>query len=82
MATRPYWRGYLRLSLVTCPVVLYPASSQNEKIHFHQINRKTGNRMHQQMLDERTGKVVDKDDTGRGYELLEAAPAYNEPNSR
>jgi hypothetical protein len=51
---------YLRLSLVTCPVVLYPASSQNEKIHFHQINRKTGNRLHQQMVDERTGKVVDK----------------------
>jgi non-homologous end joining protein Ku len=73
---------YLRLSLVTCPVVLYPASSQNEKIHFHQINRKTGNRMHQQMLDERTGKVVDKDDKGHGYEHLEAAPAYNEPNSR
>ena len=69
MATRPYWRGYLRLSLVTCPVVLYPASSQNEKIHFHQINRKTGNRLRQQMVDERTGKVVDKGDKGRGYEL-------------
>ena len=69
MATRPYWKGYLRLSLVTCPVVLYPASSQNEKIHFHQINRKTGNRLRQQMVDERTGKVVDKDDKSRGYEL-------------
>ena len=68
-AARPYWKGYLRLSLVSCPVVLYPASSQSEKIHFHQINRKTGNRLRQQMVDERTGKVVDKDDKGRGYEL-------------
>ncbi len=69
MATRPYWKGYLRLSLVTCPVVLFPASSQSEKIHFHQINRKTGNRLRQKMVDERTGKVVDKQDKGRGYEL-------------
>jgi DNA end-binding protein Ku len=49
MATRPYWKGYLRLSLVTCPVALFPASSQAEKIHFHQINRKTGNRLRQQV---------------------------------
>ncbi len=69
MAIRAYWKGYLKLSLVTCPVVLYPASSQNDKIHFHQINRKTGNRLRQQMVDERTGKVVDSDDKARGYEL-------------
>jgi DNA end-binding protein Ku len=69
MANRPYWRGYLRLSLVSCPVFLYPASSQSEKIHFHQINRKTGNRLRQQVVDERTGKPVDKADKGRGYEL-------------
>jgi len=49
--------------------VLFTASSQSEKVHFHQINRKTGNRLRQQMVDERTGKVVDKDDKGRGYEL-------------
>jgi DNA end-binding protein Ku len=79
MATRPYWKGYLRLSLVTCPVVLYPASSQNEKIHFHQINRKTGNRLRQQMVDERTGKVVDKDDKGRGYELTKGKYVEIEP---
>ena len=76
---RPYWKGYLRLSLVTCPVVLYPASSQNEKIHFHQINRKTGNRLRQQMVDERTGKVVDKDDKGRGYELSKGKYVEIEP---
>jgi DNA end-binding protein Ku len=69
MAPRPYWRGYLRLSLVTCPVLLYPATTQAEKTHFHQINKRTGNRLHQQMIDEKTGKVVDKEDKGRGYEL-------------
>src|SRR5262245_5230865 len=69
MAPRPYWRGYLRLSLVTCPVLLYPATTQAEKTHFHQINKRTGNRLRQQMVDEETGKVVDRDDKGRGYEL-------------
>ncbi len=68
-ARRAYWKGYLKLSLVTCPVALYPASSQSDKTNFHQINRKTGNRLRQQMVDEETGKVVDKDDKGRGYEL-------------
>jgi len=79
MATRPYWKGYLRLSLVTCPVALYPASSHAEKIHFHQINRKTGNRLRQQMVDERTGKVVDKEDKGRGYELSKGRYVEVEP---
>lgn len=79
MATRPYWKGYLRLSLVTCPVALYPASSQAEKIHFHQINRETGNRLRQQMVDERTGKVVDKENKGRGYELSKGKYVEVEP---
>ena len=69
MAPRAYWKGYLQLSLVTCPVELFPASSQAEKTHFHQINKKTGHRLRQQMVDEKTGKVVDRDDKGRGYEL-------------
>jgi Ku protein len=68
-ARRAYWKGYLKLSLVTCPVALYPASSQSEKTHFHQINRKTGNRLRQQMVDEETGRAVDKEDKGRGYDL-------------
>lgn len=66
---RAYWKGYLRLSLVTCLIELFPASSQAEKTHFHQINKKTGNRLRQQMVDEETGHVVDSDDKGRGYEL-------------
>jgi Ku protein len=78
-ARRPYWKGYLKLSLVTCPVVLYPASSRREKLHFHQINRKTGNRLRQQMVDERTGKVVNKDEKGRGYELSKGKYVELEP---
>jgi DNA end-binding protein Ku len=69
MAPRPYWKGYLKLSLVSCPVALYPASTQAEKTHFHQINTRTGNRLRQQMVDEETGRVVDTEHKGRGYEL-------------
>jgi DNA end-binding protein Ku len=64
---------------VTCPIALYPASSQAEKTHFHQINRKTGNRLRQQMVDEDTGKVVDKDHKGRGYEISKAKYVEIEP---
>ena len=76
---RAYWKGYLKLSLVTCAVSLYPASSQSEKTHFHQINRKTGNRLRQQMVDEGTGKVVDSDQKGRGYELTSGKYVEIEP---
>jgi hypothetical protein len=69
MAPRAYWKGSLKLSLVSCPIALYPASTQAEKTHFHQINTKTGHRLKQQMVDEQTGRVVDKDHKGRGYEL-------------
>lgn len=80
MATpRAYWKGYLKLSLVACPVALFPASSQAEKTHFHQINRKTGNRLRQQMVDERTGKVVEGADKGRGYELASGKYVEIEP---
>jgi Ku protein len=66
---RAYWKGYLRLSLVTCPIELFPATSQAEKTHFHQINTQTGHRLRQQMVDEETGRVVDAVHKGRGYEL-------------
>ncbi len=69
MPARPYWKGYLKLSLVSCPVLLFPAWSAAEKTHFHQINRKTKHRLRQQMVDEATGVVVDADQKGRGYEL-------------
>jgi Ku protein len=66
---RPYWKGYLRLSLVTCSIELFPATSQAEKTHFHQINTETGNRLRQQMVDEETGQAVEGEHKGRGYEL-------------
>ena len=66
---RAYWKGYLRLSLVTCPIELFPATSQSEKTHFHQINTRTGHRLRQQMIDEETGRPVDPAHKGRGYEL-------------
>ncbi|KPF96442.1 DNA repair protein [Rhodopseudomonas sp. AAP120] len=66
---RAYWKGSLKLSLVTCPVALYPASTSVEKTRFHMINTETGNRLKQQMIDEETGEVVEKDQKGRGYEV-------------
>jgi Ku protein len=69
MAPRAYWKGSLKLSLVSCPVVLYPASTTVEKTRFHMINKETGNRLKQQMVDSETGDVVESDQKGRGYEL-------------
>ncbi len=69
MAVRAYWKGSLKLSLVSCPVLLYPASTSSDKTRFHMINRETGNRLKQQMVDAETGDVVENDQKGRGYEL-------------
>jgi DNA end-binding protein Ku len=69
MAPRANWKGYLRLSLVSCPIALYPASSLSEKVSFTRINRKTGNRLKQQNVDSATGEVVPRGDTVRGYEV-------------
>src|SRR5262249_42796299 len=69
MAPRANWKGYLRLSLVSCPIALYPASSLSEKVSFNWINRKTGNRLKQQNVDSETGDVVPREDTARGYEV-------------
>jgi DNA end-binding protein Ku len=66
---RAYWKGYLRLSLVTCPIELFPATSEAGKTHFHQIDTRTGHRLRQQMVDEESGRVVDAEHKGRGYEL-------------
>lgn len=69
MPPRAYWKGSLKLSLVSCPVALYPASTSAEKTRFHMINRETGNRLKQQMIDAGTGDVIESDQKGRGYEL-------------
>ena len=66
---RPYWKGYLKLSLVSCPIALYTATSSAERVAFRQINKKTGNRLRQQLVDEETGDPIDPDDKGRGYEV-------------
>ncbi|MDB5571137.1 MAG: Ku protein [Hyphomicrobiales bacterium] len=69
MAPRANWKGYLRLSLVSCAVALYPASSSSSRVSFNRINRKTGNRLKQQNLDSETGEPVDSSDVVRGYEV-------------
>ena len=67
MAPRPFWKGYLKLSLVTCPVALTPATSDSEKVRFHTLNRKTGHRLVSEYIDSVTGKPVDEDDEVKGY---------------
>lgn len=73
MAVRPYWRGYLKLSLVTCAVTLSPATTQGERVRFHTLNRKTGDRIYTKYTDAVTGKTVDDDDQTKGYEKGEDA---------
>lgn len=69
MAPRPSWKGYLKLSLVSCPVALYPATSTSERISFRTLNRQTGNRVKRQYVDEQTGDPVEADDQIKGYEI-------------
>jgi DNA end-binding protein Ku len=69
MAPRAYWKGYLKLSLVSCPIALYPAASSAERVSFNRINKKTGNRLKQQLVDSETGDLVERDDIVRGYEV-------------
>ncbi|HET9815483.1 MAG TPA: Ku protein [Xanthobacteraceae bacterium] len=69
MAPRAYWKGYLKLSLVSCPVALFPASSEREKIRFHQINKATGNRIKYRKVDAETDEDVDTSDIVKGYEV-------------
>jgi len=69
MAPRAYWKGYLKLSLVSCPIALYPATSSSEKVSFNRINKKTGNRLKQLQVDAETGEQVEREDIGRGYEV-------------
>ena len=69
MAPRANWKGFLRLSLVTCPVALYPATSESEKISFNQLNRKTGHRIKYAKVDANTGEEVANEDIVKGYAL-------------
>jgi DNA end-binding protein Ku len=69
MAPRANWKGYLKLSLVSCPIAMYPASSEREKIRFHNINSETGNRVRMRRVDEGTGDEVPREKIVSGYEV-------------
>ena len=69
MAPRPNWKGYLKLSLVSCPVALYPATTTSERVSFRTLNRETGNRVRRQFVDEQTGDAVESDAQIKGYEV-------------
>lgn len=69
MAPRASWKGYLKLSLVSCSVALFPASNASERISFNTLNRGTGNRLKQQMIDSETEEVVEREDRVKGYEF-------------
>ena len=71
MAPRAYWKGYLKLSLVSCPIALYPASSTSEKVSFHRINRQTGNRLKQLLVDSESEEPVNKEDIARSGRKME-----------
>jgi DNA end-binding protein Ku len=68
MALRPYWQGYLKLSLVTCPVQMTPATSESEKVRFHTLNRETRNRVVSRYVDAVTGKEIEDEDGVKGYQ--------------
>jgi DNA end-binding protein Ku len=69
VAPRAYWKGYLRLSLVSCPIALYPATSEREKVSFNQINSATGNRIRYRKVDAETGEEVPSEEIIKGYEV-------------
>jgi DNA end-binding protein Ku len=69
MAPRANWKGFLRLSLVTCPIALFPATSESEKISFNQINKKTGHRIRYLKVDAETGEEVSNEDIIKGYQV-------------
>src|ERR1700720_2014384 len=70
---RAYWKGYLKLSLVSCPIALYTGTASTERVSLRQINKQTGNRLRQQLVDEVTREPVDGADKGRGYEYAKNA---------
>jgi DNA end-binding protein Ku len=80
MAPRAYWKGYLRLSLVSCPIQLFPATSEREKVRFHQLNRDTGNRIRYRKVDADTGDEVAADEIVKAYEISKGNYIEMEPD--
>jgi DNA end-binding protein Ku len=71
MAPRANWKGFLKIGELSCPVALYTAASEAERIAFHTLNRATGHRVHRQFIDGETGKPVDREDQVKGYETAQ-----------
>jgi DNA end-binding protein Ku len=71
MAPATFWKGYLKLSLVTCPVAMTPAISEKEKVRFHTLNKATGHRIQSRYIDAETEEVVDRTDQVKGFEIGE-----------
>ena len=69
MPPRPNWKGYLKLSLVSCSIALYPASSASERVSFNQINKNTGNRIRYKKVDAETEEEVESADIIKGYQV-------------
>jgi DNA end-binding protein Ku len=69
MAPRSNWKGYLKLSLVSCPVQLFPATSTKERVAFHLLHRETGNRLRRKLIDPDTDEAVETDDQVKGFEV-------------
>jgi Ku protein len=79
VAPRAYWKGYLKLSLVSCPIALFPATSEREKVSFHQLNKDTGNRIRYRKVDAETGDEVDSSQIIKGYEVAKGEYIELEP---
>ena len=80
MAPRAYWKGYLKLSLVSCPIALYPATPEREKIRFSQLNKETGNRIRYRKVDAETGEDDEQANIIKGYEVAKDQYVELEPD--
>ncbi|TYR30703.1 Ku protein [Mesorhizobium microcysteis] len=80
MATRAIWKGHLSVGELSCAVALYSAATTSERVSFHIVNRKTGNRVRREYVDEQTGKPVDRDDQVKGYETAKNSYVILEPD--
>ena len=80
MAPRANWKGFLKIGELSCPVALYTAASQSERIAFHTLNRATGHRVHRQFIDSETGKPVERDEQVKGYEIAQGEYVMFEPD--
>jgi DNA end-binding protein Ku len=80
VAPRANWKGYLKIGELSCPVALYTAASTSDRVSFNIINRKTGHRVHRQMIDADTGREVERGDIVKGYEVSSGEYVFLEPD--